>query len=72
MLVPILKVKLQDTIFQLCVWLKRRALLRFSESLKPKQLGNSIVLSKIDENRCKQWQVYLDFGRAGSLSLQLY
>ena len=28
---------------------------------------------KIDENRCKQnWRVYLDFGRAGSLSLQLY
>ena len=32
-----------------------------------------IVLSKIDENRLnKQWRVYLDFGRAGSLSLQLY
>ena len=33
----------------------------------------AIVLSKIDENRCKQIVASLpDFGRAGSLSLQLY
>ena len=33
----------------------------------------SIVLSKIDENCCKQTRrVYLEFGLAGCLSLQLY
>ena len=32
-----------------------------------------IVVSKIDENRVyEHWRVYLDLGRAGSLSLQLY
>ena len=31
-----------------------------------------IVDLKIDEHRCKQCRVYLDFGQAGSLSLQLY
>ena len=35
--------------------------------------SNVIVVSKIDENRLnKHWRVNLDFGRAGSLSLQLY
>ena len=35
--------------------------------------NNHIVVSKIDENRCKQTLAsYLDFWRAGSLSLQLY
>ena len=37
------------------------------------RITHDINVSKIDENRCKQTGlVYLDFGRAGSLSLQLY
>ena len=36
-------------------------------------MSYDIVVSKIDENRCKQTLAsYLDFGRADSLSLQLY
>ena len=41
-LVTILKVKLQDTFFQLCV-AKTKASLKFSESLKPKQPGKSKI-----------------------------
>ena len=41
-LVAILKVKFQDTFFQ-CVWLRRRALLNFSESLKPKRSDVLII-----------------------------
>ena len=38
-LVAILKVNFQDT-FSSCVWLKRRAKLKFSKRLKPEQPGN--------------------------------
>ena len=43
-LMAILKVKLLETFFSSCVWLKRRALFNFSESLKPKQPGNIKIL----------------------------
>ena len=48
--------------------------LRRIEDQKIRIYSTFIVVSKIDKNRCKQthWQVYLDFGRAGSLRLQLY